>query len=331
MLELINRARANPGAEAARLGIDLNAGLPPGTIADTPKPPLAFHALLIQAARVHSQWMLDQDVFDHYGAGGSDPGDRMTAAGYPFQGGWQWGENIAWKGTTGSPDLTAFTVANYEGLFRSPGHRKNLLDAGFDEIGLGVLQGVFTKQDATYNAVMVTQNLARSDGTPGPLLLGVVYRDSNGNAVYDVGEGVAGVTVRPERGAYYAVTSSSGGYAIPFSADAGLLRVTASGGALVSPITRSVTLGGHNVKLDFELLNGWPIEFVVASARRWQNGHFECQITGPAGQRVEIQVSGNLRDWTRLTTLQFSGGSVTFTDVQAPAAKTRFYRARPAP
>ena len=30
VIELINRARANPAAEAARLGIDLNEGLQPG-------------------------------------------------------------------------------------------------------------------------------------------------------------------------------------------------------------------------------------------------------------------------------------------------------------
>lgn len=37
LLELINRARADPGAEAARLGISLNQGLSPGTIWDTEK------------------------------------------------------------------------------------------------------------------------------------------------------------------------------------------------------------------------------------------------------------------------------------------------------
>lgn len=44
MLELINRARAAPGAEAARLGIDLNQGLDPGTISDC-RGPLPARAL----------------------------------------------------------------------------------------------------------------------------------------------------------------------------------------------------------------------------------------------------------------------------------------------
>jgi hypothetical protein len=41
MLELINRARANPVAEASRDGIDLNEGLAPGTISAAAKQPLA--------------------------------------------------------------------------------------------------------------------------------------------------------------------------------------------------------------------------------------------------------------------------------------------------
>ena len=82
LVELINRARANPAAEAARFGIDLNEGLPAGTISTAPKPPLAVNPFLTDAARGHSQWMLDHDVFSHTGAGGSTPTQRMQAAGY---------------------------------------------------------------------------------------------------------------------------------------------------------------------------------------------------------------------------------------------------------
>ena len=38
-LELVNRARANPGAEAARVGIGLNDGLAAGTIAGPSRTP----------------------------------------------------------------------------------------------------------------------------------------------------------------------------------------------------------------------------------------------------------------------------------------------------
>ena len=46
LLELINRARSDPGAEAARLGISLNQGLSPGTISGDAKQPLAASNLL---------------------------------------------------------------------------------------------------------------------------------------------------------------------------------------------------------------------------------------------------------------------------------------------
>jgi hypothetical protein len=51
MVELINRARANPAAEAARYGIDLNEGLAAGTISAKAKQPLAISPNLIVSSR----------------------------------------------------------------------------------------------------------------------------------------------------------------------------------------------------------------------------------------------------------------------------------------
>ena len=50
LLELINRARTFPLAEAAYYGIDLNEGLAPGTISNSAKQPLAPNASLLQSA-----------------------------------------------------------------------------------------------------------------------------------------------------------------------------------------------------------------------------------------------------------------------------------------
>ena len=80
ILELINRARLDPAAEAARLGIGLNEGLSAGTISKAAKQPLAANPLLVDAARDHSQWMLNRDKFQHEGAGGSSPTERIVDA-----------------------------------------------------------------------------------------------------------------------------------------------------------------------------------------------------------------------------------------------------------
>ena len=100
LVELVNRARANPTAEAARFGIDLNEGLAAGTISAAPKAPLAINPFLTDSARGHSRWMIDNDVFSHTGAGGTSPMQRMQAAGYVFNpSSYAAGENIAWRGT----------------------------------------------------------------------------------------------------------------------------------------------------------------------------------------------------------------------------------------
>lgn len=82
MIELLNRARAAPAAEASRFGIDLNKDLPPGTISPTPKQPLAPDQILIQAAGGHSQDMLNRDYFSHTSPEQKSPTDRASALGY---------------------------------------------------------------------------------------------------------------------------------------------------------------------------------------------------------------------------------------------------------
>jgi len=209
LLELVNEARADPAAEAAELGIDLNQGLAAGTIDSEPKQPLAFHPQLIQAARNHSDWMLAEDVFSHTGAGGSTPTQRAAAAGYPFS----VAENIAYSSRSLALDFLEATFTNHDELFKSQSHRVNLMDPDHAVAGLGVRRGLYEGNDAQ----MVSQSFsAGGDSTDsGPFLLGVVFDDKNGNGFFDVGEGLPGVRVKPDFGGYYAVTSASGGYAVP--------------------------------------------------------------------------------------------------------------------
>src|SRR5215831_5427225 len=96
LLELINRARLDPAAEAARFGIALNEGLAPNTISPVSKQPLAMNETLLSVARAHSQDMIDRDYCDHNTPEGVTPFQRMTNAGYHFT---TAGENIAERGT----------------------------------------------------------------------------------------------------------------------------------------------------------------------------------------------------------------------------------------
>src|SRR5688500_17813660 len=81
LVELINRGRANPSAEASRWGTDLNEGLAAGTISTAAKQRLAINPNITDAARLHSQWMIDNDEFTHYeGSSFDNPESRMRAA-----------------------------------------------------------------------------------------------------------------------------------------------------------------------------------------------------------------------------------------------------------
>lgn len=252
MLELINRGRLDPQGEAARYGINLNQGLAPGTISPNSKQPLAWNLDLIDAARGHSQWMLDTDRFSHTGAGGSSAGQRMTNAGYQFTGSWTWGENIAWQGTTGTPNVTEFIADEHENLFLSPGHRRNTLNGNFREIGIGALEGVYTINGTNYNAVMTTQNFAKSGSDV--FLTGVAFNDLViDDSFYTVGEGLAGLTVEALRLSDNQVFSTStmdaGGYQIAL--EDGIYQVTFSNNN-VDYFTDTITINNQNIKLDLD-------------------------------------------------------------------------------
>jgi Ca2+-binding RTX toxin-like protein len=235
MLELVNRARMDPTGEAARFGISLNAGLSAGTISTAPKQVLAMNDKLVSASDLHSDWMLDTDTFSHTGDGGSNAGARMKAAGYTFSGNWGWGENISWRGTTGTLDPTASIIEQHKGLFLSAGHRTNILKDSFTEVGIGQELGKF----GNYNASMVTQDFARSGSSV--YLTGVVYGDTVKNDdFYSVGEGKGGVGVSASGKTDF--SSAAGGYELALSA--GAQAVTIGG------VKAELTLGKTNAKLD---------------------------------------------------------------------------------
>jgi uncharacterized protein YkwD len=248
LLELINKARANPTAEASRLGITLNQGLNSGQISTTAKQPLAFDGDLVDAAHNHSKWMLDTDTFSHTGAGGSSFTTRMKAEGYVLSGSWTAGENISWGGSSGTINQLTHTQARHDSLFKSPGHRVNILNDNFKEIGTGVEFGKF----GAYNASMVTEDFART-GTAS-FITGVAYDDRNDNNFYTPGEGRGGIKVSAVSTGTATpvtvtdITGAAGGYDIAVAP--GTYKVTFSEGGLAAPIVRTVTVGSKNVKID---------------------------------------------------------------------------------
>ncbi|MGW2598795.1 CAP domain-containing protein [Streptomyces klenkii] len=89
--------------------------------------PLTVNAKLQAAAQGHSDDMAARDYYAHTSPEGKSPGDRMTAAGYRWS---TYGENI-FK----SPKDARTAM---DGWMKSPGHRANILNCSFKEIGVGI-------------------------------------------------------------------------------------------------------------------------------------------------------------------------------------------------
>ncbi|PNE40794.1 MULTISPECIES: CAP domain-containing protein [Streptomyces] len=99
--------------------------------------PLALNAKLTKAAQAHSKDMADHHNMSHTGSDGSDPGARLTRAGYHWN---SYGENVAYGYATPESVMA--------GWMSSPGHKRNILDCSFKEIGVGLAQpGNYWTQD----------------------------------------------------------------------------------------------------------------------------------------------------------------------------------------
>ncbi len=279
-LELLNRARLDPASEAARQNIDLNRDLAAGTITTDAKQPLAANALLQLAAKDHSIWMLDADVFDHTGQNGSDPGDRILAAGYEFEGNWTWGENLATWSSTGTVNPDQAIIAHHNGLYASEGHRANMFNASFRETGIAQELGAFTQSGQDYSASVLTHKFAKT-GTDF-FLTGVVYSDTDGDLFYSIGEGQSDAVI--SIGDSAVSTGIAGGYALAVAGGADI-NVTLTHNSATIDLT--VSIEGSNLKLD--LVDG---VVVTSGDTVLHDGGTDVRITGG----FDASITGNGED-----------------------------------
>ncbi|MGW3623680.1 CAP domain-containing protein [Streptomyces sp. NPDC000880] len=99
--------------------------------------PLVMNAKLTKAAQDHSKDMASHRNMSHTGSDGSSPGDRITRAGYTWS---TYGENVAYGYSTPESVMA--------GWMASPGHKRNILNCAFKEIGVGLAQpGNYWTQD----------------------------------------------------------------------------------------------------------------------------------------------------------------------------------------
>jgi len=319
MLEFINRARANAAVECARLAATSDPdvvsavsffGVKKTTMASQfaaltqTTQPLAMNSRLLAAARIHSQDMLENVFQGHVSSSNSPapnlPGDtvgsRITRQGYVYS---TAAENVYAYADSPWHAHAGFNIdwGYGSGGMQSPaGHRLAIHNGTFREIGIGVLEGSKTNGSTTVGPLLVTQNFGTGSGGGQPLITGVAFLDSDGDAFYDPGEGLSDVRVDVEDSSYFTQTSTHGAYAIPVTND-GTYEISFQrpGHPRVS---RQVTVsGGSNVKVDYlgESLIVDTVERPTPTSVR-----LTAQQSRPPVS-LELQVSSDLVTWSTLS------------------------------
>jgi PKD repeat protein len=228
-----------------------------------PKPPAAFDVRLYNAAYQHSLNMIACNCQTHTGQetlvknSGFDyrllRGNVFSYAKSAIH--CHAALNIDWAGTNNPGDQY--------GMQPGRGHRVAIMSIDADtyvrklyNVGIAIIAHNGSYPNA--GPFVMTGNYAEardtSWGAPVPnhynrFIVGTVWRDSNCNGMYNPGEGIANVMVQPDHGKYYAITSNSGGYAIPIESP-GNYQVDFSGGFLSGQGKKNVEIGEISVLLD---------------------------------------------------------------------------------
>lgn len=331
MVWLMNRARSNPTAEGGFLAttgvfnvisaisffhVDL-ALLRQEFAAIAPKPPAAFDRRLYTAALAHCQDLIARNAQDHNGQF-----DRVLATGFPastLHGSvFSYAEsplyshagfNIDWGGSDAS------------GMQAGRGHRAGLMSDTpivLSLVGISLVpeSNLLTAIGPLVNTINYGA-VQESAGNFNRYLVGTVWTDSNLNGRFDAGEGKGGIRVSPSAGTYYAITTASGGYALPLTAD-GNLEITFTGGTLPAPQTRGITVGSQSMLLDFDpataVIPILPLRMGAATFNR-QTGQLSLNWSGGTGPYQLQHRSSLSNSWENVgaatasttTTLSVSG------------------------
>lgn len=236
IVELMNRFRADPKAEAARIlalkgqywhPADVDWTMFQTEMAAIPaQPPLVIDLEALASARRHSFYMIHNglchdEVEGKEGFVAKGFAERMKAAGF---GGAPGGENCFRDSKDAVNSHFGFIVdfgkGGPGGMQPDRGHRTNMARAGINVVGAGAVPLSDGK------GLSVTHNLGT---VKGRFAGGVVYVDKNRNGAFDPGEGRGGVTVATADGKATTLTWASGGFTLRLPGEAATAVVVSNG------------------------------------------------------------------------------------------------------
>jgi uncharacterized protein YkwD len=121
--------------------------------ADHGLPGLKLNSKLVSSAHTHNLAMAKANTLSHQLGGEAALGSRVSAAGY------QWsmvGENIAYNSDRSEGGVLAVQKAMYNEKPPDDGHRKNILNKKFDDVGIDVIN------DSAHGKVWLVTDFGRS-------------------------------------------------------------------------------------------------------------------------------------------------------------------------
>jgi hypothetical protein len=215
------------------------------------QPPAAFDVRLYRAAKAHSDYLISIDGQNH-----TDQFSRIADENFSF---------IEARGNVFSYALSAvyghaaFNVdwgpdgGDGSGMQPDRGHRFAIMAIDGDYTNVGIAAVSESDSATAVGPLVITGNYCKANPAAenhyNRFLVGTVWTDKDGDEFFDPDEGLGGVTVVPDQGTYYAVTSNSGGYSIPIEAP-GTYEVTFSGSTLDEDVVKTVLIGDDSVLLD---------------------------------------------------------------------------------
>ncbi len=119
---------------------------------------LTENTKLDAAAQAKAADMAAKGYFAHIGPDGKQPWDWITGAGYDYQ---YAGENLAVRFVDSKDVVNAWMA--------SPTHRANIVKAQYQEIGIGVADGIYKGQSATFVVQYFGKPSAASVATRAPV------------------------------------------------------------------------------------------------------------------------------------------------------------------
>ena len=316
-LELINRARLDPGGEFDRLIADAATGtgvtqsitnaidffnvdlalLANQFAALEGTFPLAYNANLRAAALGWTNEMIAADEQAHQLPGLPTLGTRVTDAGYSFQ---RVAENVFAFAQDAFHAHAGFFIDwgfGPGGIQSPPGHRNTIMNPLLVEVGIGFRSDLDPATDV--GPLVTTQNFGNRFDYRAQIV-GVVYDDDDLDDFYTPGEGTGGVSVGVTGPSGPSATSTAlpGGYQLVADL-AGVHTVSFSGAGLPNDVAVAVSLDGDNAKVDLvdgsTVLSSVDARIVSGATGLTLLGEDDIDGTGDGGANAIVGNAGRNR------------------------------------